>query len=124
MRLFFNGLNWFLCPALIIFSEGSMNQFKCLCSATAASVSPQSTDFEEKNDTSIVASSQDVLVESSSARKQINQVDSGLQPHEIDRGHKILSASAQSSATEKFSSEEVIKTTIQVREPLSLAGKL
>lgn len=87
-------------------------------------MSPQSTEFEEKNDTSIVASSQDVLVESSSARKQINQLDSGLRPHEIDRGHKILSVSAQSSAAEKFSSEEAIKTTNQVREPLSLEGKL
>ncbi|KAG5631470.1 hypothetical protein H5410_003187 [Solanum commersonii] len=54
-----------------------------------------------------MASSQDVLVEYFSARKQINQVDSGLQPHEIDRGHKNISANAQSSATEKFSSEEV-----------------
>ncbi|KAH0725218.1 hypothetical protein KY284_001083 [Solanum tuberosum] len=60
-----------------------------------------------------MASSQDVLVECFSARKQINQVDSGLQPHEIDRGHKIFSANAQSSATEKFSSEEVVKTTNQ-----------
>lgn len=101
-----------------------MNEFKCLCSATAASVSPQSTDFEEKNKTYIVASSQDLLVESSSARKQINHVDSGLQPHEIDRGHKIFSTSAQSSVAEKFSSEEAIKTTNQVSKPLSLVGKL
>ncbi|XP_015164593.1 uncharacterized protein [Solanum tuberosum] len=60
-----------------------------------------------------MASSQDVLVECFSARKQINQVDSGLQPPEIDRGHKKISANAQSSATEKFSSEEVVKTTNQ-----------
>ncbi|KAH0730000.1 hypothetical protein KY289_001188 [Solanum tuberosum] len=69
-----------------------------------------------------MASSQDVLVECFSARKQINQVDSGLQPPEIDRGHKKISANAQSSATEKFSSEEVVKTTNQVTEPLSSAG--
>ncbi|XP_055818482.1 nuclear pore complex protein NUP214 isoform X2 [Solanum dulcamara] len=100
------------CLLLCLTNDGRLSIFH-FASATAASVSPQSTDFEEKNDTSIVASSQDVLVESSSARKQINQVDSGLQPHEIDTGHKILSASAQSSATEKFSSEEAIKTTNQ-----------
>lgn len=97
---------------------------KCLCSATAASVSPQSTDFEEKNNSYKVASSQDLVVESSSARKQINQVDSGLQPHEIDRGHKVLATSAKSSVAEKFSSEEAIKTTNQVSQPLSLVGKL
>ncbi|PHT54940.1 hypothetical protein CQW23_03426 [Capsicum baccatum] len=100
------------CLLLCLTNDGRLSIFH-FASATAASVSPQSTEFEEKNDTSIVASSQDVLVESSSARKQINQVDSGLRPHEIDRGHKILSVSAQSSAAEKFSSEEAIKTTNQ-----------
>ncbi|MCD7449766.1 hypothetical protein HAX54_001335, partial [Datura stramonium] len=100
------------CLLLCLTNDGRLSIFH-FASATAASVSSQSTDFEDKNDTFIVASSQDVLVESSSARKQINQVDSGLQPHEIDRGHKILSASAQSSAAEKFSSEEATKTTNQ-----------
>ncbi|XP_006363606.1 nuclear pore complex protein NUP214 isoform X2 [Solanum tuberosum] len=100
------------CLLLCLTNDGRVSIFH-FASATAASVSPQSTDFEEKNKTYIVASSQDLLVESSSARKQINQVDSGLQPHEIDRGHKILSTSAQSSVAEKFSSEEAIKTTNQ-----------
>ncbi|KAH0700926.1 hypothetical protein KY284_015141 [Solanum tuberosum] len=100
------------CLLLCLTNDGRLSIFH-FASATAASVSPQSTDFEEKNKTYIVASSQDLLVESSIARKQINQVDSGLQPHEIDRGHKILSTSAQSSVAEKFSSEEAIKTTNQ-----------
>lgn len=64
-----------------------------------------------------------MLVESSSARKQINQVDSGLQPHE-DRGHKIVATDALSSAAVKFSSEEAIKTRNQVMIPVSLDGKL
>ncbi|XP_049369631.1 nuclear pore complex protein NUP214 isoform X1 [Solanum verrucosum] len=100
------------CLLLCLTNDGRLSIFH-FASATAASVSPQSTDFEEKNKTYIVASSQDLLVESSSARKQINHVDSGLQPHEIDRGHKIFSTSAQSSVAEKFSSEEAIKTTNQ-----------
>ncbi|XP_059281673.1 nuclear pore complex protein NUP214 isoform X2 [Lycium ferocissimum] len=48
-----------------------------------------------------------------SARKQINLADSGLQPHEIDRGHKIVSTTAQSSAAVKFSSEEAPETRNQ-----------
>ncbi|CAN4124342.1 unnamed protein product [Withania somnifera] len=100
------------CLLLCLTNDGRLSIFH-FASATAASMSPQSNDFEEKNGTSMVASSQDVLVESSSSRKQINQVDSGRQPHEIVRGHKILSASAQSSAAEKFISEEVTKTTNQ-----------
>ncbi|KAJ8565236.1 hypothetical protein K7X08_007812 [Anisodus acutangulus] len=105
------------CLLLCLTNDGRLAIFH-FASAIAGSASPQSTDFEEKNDTFIVASSQDVLVESSSARKQINQVDSGIQPHEMDRDHKIVSTSAQSSAAVKFSSEEAIKTTNQVTEPL------
>ncbi|KAJ8574010.1 hypothetical protein K7X08_010521 [Anisodus acutangulus] len=100
------------CLLLCLTNDGRLAIFH-FASAIAGSASPQSTDFEEKNDTFIVASSQDVLVESSSARKQINQVDSGIQPHEMDRDHKIVSTSAQSSAAVKFSSEEAIKTTNQ-----------
>ncbi|XP_027770395.1 nuclear pore complex protein NUP214 isoform X5 [Solanum pennellii] len=100
------------CLLLCLTNDGRLSIFH-FASATAASVSPQSTDFEEKNNSYKVASSQDLVVESSSARKQINQVDSGLQPHEIDRGHKVLATSAQSSVAEKFSSEEAIKTTNQ-----------
>ncbi|XP_069149411.1 nuclear pore complex protein NUP214 isoform X3 [Solanum lycopersicum] len=100
------------CLLLCLTNDGRLSIFH-FASATAASVSPQSTDFEEKNNSYKVASSQDLVVESSSARKQINQVDSALQPHEIDRGHKVLATSAQSSVAEKFSSEEAIKTTNQ-----------
>uniref|UniRef100_A0A3Q7EWX0 Uncharacterized protein n=1 Tax=Solanum lycopersicum TaxID=4081 RepID=A0A3Q7EWX0_SOLLC len=100
------------CLLLCLTNDGRLSIFH-FASATAASVSPQSTDFEEKNNSYKVASSQDLVVESSSARKQINQVDSGLQPHEIDRGHKVLATSAKSSVAEKFSSEEAIKTTNQ-----------
>ncbi|XP_060197392.1 nuclear pore complex protein NUP214 isoform X2 [Lycium barbarum] len=100
------------CLLLCLTNDGRVSIFH-FASATAASASPQSTDFEETNDTFIVASSQDVLVESSSARKQINLAASGLQPHEIDRGHKIVSTSAQSSAAVKFSSEEAPETRNQ-----------
>nr|XP_018631092.1 nuclear pore complex protein NUP214 isoform X3 [Nicotiana tomentosiformis] len=99
------------CLLLCLTNDGRVSIFH-FASATAASAPPHSTDSDEKNDASIVASSQDVLVESSSARKQINQVDSGLQPHE-DRGHKIVATDALSSAAVKFSSEEAIKTRNQ-----------
>ncbi|OIT39707.1 nuclear pore complex protein nup214 [Nicotiana attenuata] len=100
------------CLLLCLTNDGRVSIFH-FASATAASAPPQSTDSEEKNDASIVASSQDVLVESSSAQKQIDQVDSGLQPHEIDRRHKIVATNALSSAAVKFSSEEAIKARNQ-----------
>nr|XP_016501123.1 PREDICTED: nuclear pore complex protein NUP214-like isoform X2 [Nicotiana tabacum] len=100
------------CLLLCLTNDGRVSIFH-FASATAASVPTQSTDSEEKNDAFIVASSQDMLVESSSARKQINQVDSGPQPHEIDRGHKIVATNALSSAAVNFGSEEAIKTRNQ-----------